>query len=39
MQQPLIAALDPGTGHPAGDAYVAAFNTALANKGFVVRRR
>ena len=41
MQQPLIApigrgVLDPGTGHPVSDAYFTAFNSALADKGFVV---
>ncbi len=41
MRQPLIApigrgVLDPGTGHPVSDAYFAAFNSALADKGFVV---
>ena len=40
MRQPLIApigrgVLDPGTGHPVSDAYTA-FNSALADKGFVV---
>jgi hypothetical protein len=30
------AASDPGSGHPVGDAYFAAFDSALADKGFVV---
>jgi NADH-quinone oxidoreductase subunit B len=41
MQQPLIAPagrglLDPGTGRPISDAYFAGFNSALADKGFVM---
>ena len=41
MRQPLIApigrgVLDPGTGHPVSDAYFTAFNSALADKGFVM---
>src|SRR5215467_3325347 len=36
---PLVAPrglLDPGTGRPLGDAYLAAVNTTLADKGFLV---
>ena len=41
MQQPLITPdgrglLDPGTGRPISDAYFAGFNSALADKGFVM---
>jgi NADH-quinone oxidoreductase subunit B len=39
MQRPLIAPtgpLDPGVGHPAGDAWFAGFNNELADKGFLV---
>src|SRR5262245_34041116 len=42
MQQSLVTptgrgVLDPGTGHPVSDTYLAAaFNGALADKGFVV---
>ena len=41
MRQPLIApigrgVLDPGTGHPVVTAYFTAFNSALADKRFVV---